>query len=260
MTGAARDIAARCPTAVFFVLAFAFTWMLLPIARNSVAVAVLALFGPAAAAGITAALAGRDERSGLRARVLRWRVPWYWYPIALLSPLAISALAAWLEYLAGATGPVHPFPVTALGLTVFVMVVGEEIGWRGHALPHLLERFGPWSASIILGSLWALWHFPLFYLESMPQYGSPFVPYAAYTIALSILLTFLAQHTGSSVVIATLFHGAVNTFGLTNASATSEQRGWGNAVAYVLAALLVGALAWNRSIIARRPVDRSIGT
>jgi membrane protease YdiL (CAAX protease family) len=224
------------------------TWALLPFAQASVAVGLVALFGPAAAAVITAALGGRQELGDLCTRVTFWRVPIRWYVLALFLPLPITTLASVLEYLWGAHGTMQFQPISALGIMVFVLVVGEEVGWRGFALPRLLARFGPWSASAILGVLWALWHLPLFYLAGMPQFGHPVVPFFGYTFALSIILTVLAQNTQGSVVIATLFHGAVNTFGLVNTAADPNLRGWGNAVSYGLVALLIGAAAWNRRL------------
>ena len=241
----AAGLARRWPVATFFVLTFVFTWALLPLASRSVAFALLALFGPAAGAFVTASLIGRSERRALGARIVAWRVRWIWYTLALLAPVAISALAAGIETLAGASGSIHLQAITPLQAVVFVMVLGEEIGWRGFALPHLLPRLGPWRASILLGAVWALWHLPLFYMRGMPQYGSPFAPYVLYTISLSILLTVFGRGTGHSVVIATLFHGAVNTFGFVNAAATPVQRGWGNAASYGLVALVAGLLLWR---------------
>jgi hypothetical protein len=75
---------------------------------------------------------------------------------------------------------------------------------------------------------------------------SPFVPFIGYTVALSVLLALLAERTGGSVVIATLFHGAVNTLGLVNTAATPELRGWGNAAGYGLVASVAGSAAWGR--------------
>ncbi len=238
-------LARRFPLATYFAFAFGFTWALLPFAQASVVISLLALFGPAAAAFAVGALIGHQELHDLRSRVSLWRVPVRWYVLALLLPLPISALASGLEYLWGAHGAIQFQPISALGLIVFVLVVGEEIGWRGFALPTLLSRFGPWSASAILGMLWALWHLPLFYLEGMPQFANPFWPYVGYTVALSIILTFLAGHTQGSVVIATVFHGAVNTFGFVNTAASSTSRGWANMVSYGLAALLIGTVAWK---------------
>jgi uncharacterized protein len=238
--------AQRWPLTTFFGLAFALTWALLPLARTSVVVSLLALLGPAAAALITAGLGGREPQRDLRMRVALWRVPISWYVVALLLPFPISALRSVVEYLSGATGPIQLQPISALGLIVFGLVAGEEVGWRGFALPRLLSRFGPWSASALLGLLWALWHLPLFYMPGMPQYGTPFPSYVPYLAALSVILTVLALETKGSVIIATLFHGAVNTFGIVNAGATAPQRGWGNALTYGAVALLIGVFAWPR--------------
>ena len=215
-------------------------------ARRSIPISLVALCGPAVAAAVAAWLSGPAQVRAVVQRIARWRVRPRWYVIALLAPLPISALAASLEYLAGARGMLHVQPISPLLVAVFVLVAGEEIGWRGFALPILLSRTTPRRASIWVGIMWAAWHLPLFYIPEMPQYGHPFAAFVIYTISLSILLTFLAQRTAASVIIATVFHGAVNTFGIVNAAATPAQRGWGNAAAYGLAAAVVGALAWPR--------------
>jgi membrane protease YdiL (CAAX protease family) len=231
--------------AAFFILACAFTWALLPFAGRSVAAGLVGLWGPAVAAALVASVAGVDAWRDLRTRILRWRVPVRWYLVALLLPILVSGFRTAVESIAGAAGPVEFQPVSALGLIVFVLVAGEEIGWRGFALPRLLARFGPWMGSAVLGVGWAAWHLPLFFMASMPQYGTPFASYVLYLIGLSVVLTWLAMKTGGSVIIATLFHGAVNTFGLVNTGASAAVRGWGNALAYGTAALVIGLIAWR---------------
>jgi CAAX protease family protein len=241
MTGWAR----RWPLATFVVLAFAFTWALLPLARTTVIASLAALLGPAVAALITAALCGGEQRRDLIERITRWRVPIRWYAAALLLPLPISALRSAIEYMAGARGPIQLQPISGLGLVVFVLVAGEEVGWRGFALPRLLARSGPWTASATVALMWALWHLPLFYMPGMPQYGTPFLSYLPYLAGLSVILTALAQATRGSVIIATLFHGAVNTFGVVNEGAGTALRGWSSAASYGLAALAIAAVAWR---------------
>lgn len=236
-----RRWAAAHPLTMFFGLAFAFTWALLPLARLSVAVSLAALQGPALAALVTARLGGRDHVEDLRRRLVLWRVPIAAYVAALVLPWPITLFRSALEIATGAAAPLQIQPVSALSIVVFVLVAGEEVGWRGFALPRLLGRMGPWAASAVLGLLWAAWHLPLFFMPGMPQYGTPFLSYVPYLMALSLLLTAFAASTGGSVIIATLFHGAVNTFGVVAASATPAQRGWGNAVSYGLAAVIVGA-------------------
>ena len=229
----------RYPVSTFLALAFAFTWALLPWAGWSMAISLVALCGPAVAALATVALLGRHAWRDLRERIAKWRVPARWYVLALLAPVPISALAAGLEWLAGARGPVHLMPISPLQAVVFVLVAGEEIGWRGFLLPRVLERAGAWPASAFVGIVWAAWHLPLFFMASMPHFGTSFPAFVVYTTALSVLLTAFAHKTGGSVVIATLFHGAVNTFGVMNAEASPYERSWGNAVAYALAAIVV---------------------
>ena len=153
-----------------------------------------------------------------------------------------------MEYVLGTPGPIRFQPISTINLIVFVLIAGEEIGWRGFALPHLAKRVGWLQASLIIGLLWAIWHLPLFNMAGMPQYGSPFLPYIGYTIALSVILSVLTLSTGGSVVIATLFHGAVNTFGIVNVGTGLELRGWSNAVSYGFAACVVAGLAAKRGV------------
>lgn len=236
-----RNLARRRPLAVFFGLAFLLTWALIPLVSVSVGFGLIALFGPAAAAVITAKLIGPDATTDLRLRTTRWRVAPQWYVVAIGLPVAVSALASLIEQWFGAAGPIRAQPISALGMVVFILVFGEELGWRGFALPRLVERFGPWVASAAVGAIWGLWHLPLFFVRGMPQYGTSFPAFVLYTVGLSVLLTGFAQRTAGSLVIATVFHGAVNTFGLVNAAAEPALRGWVNALCYGIAAAVIGS-------------------
>lgn len=229
----------RRPLISFTVIAYGLTWALLPIAHHHVWVGVLALACPALAAVIVARSQGSAEQRALFTRIRQWRVPARWYVVALIVPVPASYLASVIEQAFGVPGPITFVRPSLLGAVVFVMVLGEEIGWRGFALPQLRRRFDAVTASVILGLIWAVWHLPLFYMSSMPQYGSPFSAYVVYTIALSIVFTILADRTSGSVIIATLFHGAVNTFVFVNHAASPVQRGWGNAIAYGVAAVVM---------------------
>jgi hypothetical protein len=241
-----RALIRRYPVFSFVALAYGLTWALLPLAHRHTFVAVLTLLCPAMAAFAIAHVCGQGAVHELRAALTRWRLHPRWYVLALTLPLPISLLAGVLERAWGAAGPISPAPLSWLGMVVFVMVLGEEIGWRGFALPRLLQRWHPALASIFIGVIWAVWHLPLFFMDGMPQYGSPFGAYMLYTTGLSVILTMLAIRTGGSLVIATLFHGAVNTFILVNAGASPAQRGWGNAAAFGLAAFCILMFWWMR--------------
>jgi uncharacterized protein len=206
-----RGLARKHPLIAFFVLAYLLTWWIYPLLRFSPLLGIFGLFGPALAAIIMAAVTG--GKSGVKAllsRVVRWRVGLPWYIIALGLPTVLSIATTGLGYLLGASTSIQVGALTVLELVLFVLVVGEELGWRGYALPLLLEKRSAVTASLILGVLWGLWHLPTFLVPGTPQYGLPLTAFVLLTIEYSILMTWVFLHTLGSVLIATLFHGAIN--------------------------------------------------
>lgn len=97
--------------------------------------------------------------------------------------------------------------------------LGEELGWRGYALPRLLARWSPLRAGALLGLFWTLWHVPAFLFSGI--IGSPLSNlgwYALGTIGLSLLMTALFVRTGGSVLIAGVIpHFVINGLGATGA-------------------------------------------
>jgi hypothetical protein len=90
---------------------------------------------------------------------------------------------------------------------------GEEIGWRGYALPHLATRLGLGRASVVLGLIWACWHLPLFYLfPNVDKYRQSFPVYALQVTAMSVAIAWLYAHTRGSLLLAMLMHAAGNNF------------------------------------------------
>ena len=81
--------------------------------------------------------------------------------------------------------------------------IGEEIGWRGYALPRLLTRCSALTAGAVLGVIWAVWHLPVVLAD--PGLRVP-VPFLLQVVPLSILFTWLFLRTRGSVLIAVLFH------------------------------------------------------
>ncbi|HSP61387.1 MAG TPA: CPBP family intramembrane glutamic endopeptidase, partial [Pyrinomonadaceae bacterium] len=96
--------------------------------------------------------------------------------------------------------------------TVFSTPVqaGEEIGWRGYALPRLSARLGLSSASIALGVIWACWHLPFFFISGTDKSGQSFPVYLLGVTALSVAMAWLYWRTNGSLLLTMLMHAAVN--------------------------------------------------
>jgi CAAX protease family protein len=232
------------PLIAFFVLAYLLTWWIYPLLKFSPLLGIFGLFGPALAAIIMAAVTeGKSGVKALLSRVVRWRVGVRWYVIALGLPTVLSLATAGLYYLLGASQFLQVGALTIFDLVLFVLVVGEELGWRGYALPRLLEKRSAVTASLILGVLWGLWHLPTFLVPGTPQYGLPLSAFVLLTIEYSILMTWVYLHTLGSVLIATLFHGAINlSQGVFLGAVDGVTRYWLLSIVYGVAAL-IGAVA-----------------
>jgi membrane protease YdiL (CAAX protease family) len=162
--------------------------------------------------------------------------------IALMLSLALPTVTAW---------PVTPRQVlvaTPLVLLTTAQIVtnsgplGEELGWRGYALPRLLARTSPLKAGLVLGLVWTLWHVPAFLFSGI--IGSPLsnLPwYALGTVGLSLLMTALFVRTGGNVLVAGILpHFVINGLGATGAWASRPPE------AAALAALGLALIAWPR--------------
>jgi membrane protease YdiL (CAAX protease family) len=149
-----------------------------------------------------------------------------------------------VHYLFDGSRPLQIGAVSVFDFIVFVLVVGEELGWRGYALPLLLEQRSAVTSSLILGVLWGLWHLPTFLVPGTPQYGLSLPAFVLLTVEYSILMTWVYLHTKGSVLIATLFHGAINlSQGLFLGGIEGATRYWLLCVVYGVAALVVAAFA-----------------
>jgi membrane protease YdiL (CAAX protease family) len=153
----------------------------------------------------------RDGRAGLVslfASVFRFRAPWLWIAVSLLGYPLMWLVVSLIQ--SAATGTLASMSFTPWLVTLPMLVVsarvfidagalGEELGWRGFALPRLLELTDARKASLLLGVVWAVWHLPAFYVGSMSQSGLAFLPFVGNVIAFSVLMTWLFVHTRGSV-------------------------------------------------------------
>jgi len=207
---------ARYPLVTFFVLTFVISWLpAIPYAMGMFPSPVLPT-GPFLAAVITAAIVG--GRTGLRSyfrRLFRWRVGIGWYALALVGPVVGWGLVAYVNVLLGAptpsAGQLAGWSLIGTATLAFVLNplsgAWEEPGWRGYALPSMLQRQSALVASIGLGIVWTLWHVPVFVADIIPWQDAPAV------FAVTFVFTAMYLRTGGSVLIAFLLHAAINGAG-----------------------------------------------
>lgn len=209
------SIIARYPLVTYFVLAYAISWALVLLVPVSLAFALLALFGPTAAALIVLWLTeGKAGIAALFRRIVLWRASLVWYLAAIGVPLLVYVAVKFLHSLISDT----PFEVASgtpipLLLTLAVLVIGEEIGWRGYALPRLQARNNSLVSSLILGVLWAGWHLANGTIKGLEYYWSGFPAFLFFVVAQTLIFTWLANHTKNSVFLAWILHASVNVFG-----------------------------------------------
>jgi membrane protease YdiL (CAAX protease family) len=89
---------------------------------------------------------------------------------------------------------------------------GEELGWRGFVLPRLLTGRSAVAASLILGTIWAIWHWPVL-LPGQMLAGSSVWVHSPTLIVSSVLYTWIYLHSRGSLVPVVLFHAGQNAFG-----------------------------------------------
>lgn len=239
----------------FFVLAIAISWSSWPVH----AAGLLPRFeflpiGPLAAALIIIGLA--EGKPGFRAwgrRLVRWRVGWVWYAVALLLPALLVLLTGSVNVALGAGAPGLADITWSGMLTVFAIrlvnpmdgPLGEEPGFRGYAVPLLQVRRAPLPSAAILGAVVTLWHLPLVVFGQVSPIGLPT------TFAITFLYVWLFNRTGGSVLLTLLFHNSqgtytVGSYGFTGAEAgRAELIYLGFVVLAVLATVLFDRDAWR---------------
>ncbi len=199
----------------FFVLAFVLSWGVGAIFKGVPIVSPDGLFVAGVGLAAVIVLAVTEGRPGLKdlgRRLVRWRVGVRWYAVVLVVPVVLVGAVSLLLPLFGGGGldwARRPeLGATALLFAILLLLplaapIGEEIGWRGYALPRLLTRRSALTASLIIGVVWALWHLPV--VLSDPALRVP-VPFMLQVVPLSVLFTWLFLRTKGSLLIAVLFH------------------------------------------------------
>lgn len=160
---------------------------------------------------------GRTGLRDLAHRLAPRRAGFGWYIAAALMPLLLL-LTAFYGYSALGGQPLAGAPVVLPALMVIILVQApntflEELGWRGYAYPRLMPGRNLVLVSVLFGLFHTAWHLP-YWLTSplVQQYGLPYLLLAAgIVLSMTVIFTWLWVHSRGSVLIAWLFHLALNT-------------------------------------------------
>lgn len=147
--------------------------------------------------------------------ITHWKFNPAWYALALLIPVGLALLPVGLYQLSGGKTTVGVDLSLGAALVYFLTfgakcLITEELAWRGFALPRMQAGKNSWWASAWLGLVWGLWHVPAFLIADSAQSKMPFVAFLVFAVAESILIGWIYNKTGGSVLIAALFHGAAD--------------------------------------------------
>ncbi len=221
-----KSFLVRFPIVSYVILAFTISWTLwLPVVFSGpemlVAVSVFHILGglgPFAAALIMLKFSvDHEESRTFKQCLFRWRFPLKWYALVLFMPFGLLVFSYLVLFIIGGsfTGvadlpPLWMYPLLFLYMTVLGGGL-EEPGWRGYALPRLLARFNPLTASLVLGIIWAFWHLPLFWSQSTSQGNTPLGLFVLSGVALSVIFTWSYLYTRGSTFLIIILHGGVNT-------------------------------------------------
>lgn len=224
----------------FFAFSHGWTWLFwgliiglgLNVWASTTGLVFLVLGGlglPLGAVVMTGRVAGRTGLRDLGRRLVQpGRIPGRWWAAVLLLMPAVKLSAGGLAVLFGVTdAPFNLEEATALiarpgellAYLGFLLLLGplpEEIGWRGYLLDRLQLRFSALGASLLLGLAWFAWHGPLFFMTGYfaRAGGAPDpLQFGVMILLISVLYTWIHNHTGRSVLAAVLFHFSVNAAG-----------------------------------------------
>jgi uncharacterized protein len=215
----------RHPLAAFLILTYGLTWALwipLDIFRDSASgpyTSLALLIGsniPSAVAIVLTLVGfGKGATRKLLGQLVIWRVGWRWY-LVLLAPtaLVVGTITLVAVTRGGPTAALAVPLVSAIIAVAFMTfpgsALGEEIGWRGYALPRVQSSRTALTASLVIGSLHGLWHLPLWLRGDVDHRLSVYPAFLIQALALAVIYTWLYNSSKGSLLLVVLFHTATN--------------------------------------------------
>ena len=251
-----KGVVARHPIPAYVVIAFGFSWSFTALLSVSLMFGLLALFGPALGAGV---VSWADGTAGeLRRRIVDWGESPSSYLAALGIPFVVAAAALIVYVVSGKAAPGFG-SIGAIEILIFVLVIGEEIGWRGFLMPRLRSLMSLPAAGLVTGIVWTLWHLPI-YLAPSQGLGA-FAVFALWVVPLAIVMGFVADRARYSVLIATVMHGSANIalpILLPNVDHTWTMLATGTAYLVLAVSLVAYTRSWSMRSSGPQPAQKEV--
>lgn len=131
-----------------------------------------------------------------------------WYILIII----LAFISCYLPTIFGGEKVQKPLYVALLSFPIMIVGGGlEEIGWRGFLQPALQKRFSAFFSTVIVSFIWAIWHWPLWFIPGTNQTQRDFIAFIITTIAVSFLLTTIFNVT-KSIFMCLIFHALLNSF------------------------------------------------
>jgi membrane protease YdiL (CAAX protease family) len=202
-------------------------------------------------------LTARDgEARLLLARLTLWRVHWKWWAAAVLVQPGLLLLTGMIHALLYGKAPVelvqHPVAGAMVVNMLFLLLatLGEEIGWRGVALPALELKHNALKASLLLGIIYVAWHTPYWLIVGEMDRAGLFYTLlnVFFALAITIYVTWFFNRSRFSILLPVAFHVTFNIVNGLIFPLTSNATAYGILIVleWIIALLLIPVLRSER--------------
>jgi len=152
--------------------------------------------------------------------------PLWWLIALLIIPVTLLAFGLF-TYITGIESNsfnwnlfIRTFPLIIFSFNIFTDAgpIGEELGWRGYALPRLLQFHSPVKATAILSVFWTLFHLVAFFAPGTNQFGMSFIWFSLFCVSICFIITWLYINNGGNWIASGLIiHYMINSFAISGA-------------------------------------------
>ncbi|MEQ5790689.1 CPBP family intramembrane metalloprotease [Muricauda sp. NFXS6] len=202
---------------LFFLFTYGISWFLFFIGHKTdvLPIILLGIWSPSITSIILSAyFFGKKGVLQLLGRFKRVKIKWYWWILLLFLPASIhfTGRSLWQLFYDGeikASILNSSYWLGAIIPSILIAGLGEELGWRGFALPRLQRHFPPVLASFILAIVHLLWHLPTYWL-GQGIHNVPFIYILAFALPWTFIFNWLYNKSGGSLIFAVGFHAISN--------------------------------------------------